>query len=67
MGHSVTITTPFPTTEEVAKRMGLGKDELRMIQDLVDRTLDRERRRAGSNGNSAGTGRARPSRGKTAR
>jgi hypothetical protein len=36
MAHSVTITTPMPTLDEIGKRLGLSKAEQESIIRMVD-------------------------------
>jgi hypothetical protein len=35
MGRSVIITTPIPTADEIAKRLGMGKKRVAMIREIV--------------------------------
>ena len=35
MGRSVIITTPIPTADEMAKRLGMGKKRVAMIREIV--------------------------------
>jgi hypothetical protein len=35
MGRSVIITTPIPTADEMAKRLGIGKKRLASIKQIV--------------------------------
>jgi hypothetical protein len=35
MGRSVVITTPIPTADEMAKRLGMGKKRVATIREIV--------------------------------
>lgn len=35
MGRSVIITTPIPTADEMAKRLGMGKKRVAKIREIV--------------------------------
>ncbi len=40
MGHSVQITTPIPSAEEMAKRLGIGEKRQKMFSSIVRQQLD---------------------------
>ena len=42
MAHSVIITTPLPTLDEIGKRLGLSNAEQEYIISLVDEKLSRQ-------------------------
>lgn len=39
MGRSVQITTPIPTAEEIAERLGLSEKRQKMLFSIVQRQL----------------------------
>jgi hypothetical protein len=53
MGRSVTITTPIPTVDEMAKRLGVGKRRLATIRRIA-RQVREARRKIAVNGAISG-------------
>ena len=39
MGHSVQITTPIPSAEEIAERLGVGEKRQKMLSSIVRHQL----------------------------
>ena len=53
MGRSVVITTPIPTADEMAKRLGMGKKRVATIRQIVRKNSSKvvnRNRSASSNG-----------------
>jgi hypothetical protein len=53
MGRSVTITTPIPTVDEMAKRLRIGKKRLAIIKAIA-RQVREARRESAVNGAISG-------------
>lgn len=45
MKRPAIITTPIPTSDEIARRLGMSKKRQREIQEIVQNGLKREARR----------------------
>lgn len=45
MGRSVVITTPIPTVDEMAKRLGMGKKRVAEIREIMRKAPSRSTKR----------------------
>jgi hypothetical protein len=45
MGRSVIITTPIPTADEMAKRLGMGKKRVAEIREIMRKAPSRSTKR----------------------